>query len=535
MNRRESESPSSQEKNQNEEFNLIDIIDDNNDGDPTPVSPFLVLSDEPVAIDFEDLRQDGAKSKPIGAHNENLSDNLQQIERQHIIRFKNEETGFEDVTEIDVDSLLDINDDETKPDGLVDEDDIYFDLSCSVCENLMKIQPDYERHLTVRVLYRLISNLIRDPYNLKYRKLSTDNKVLLRHVFVYDEAVSVLHFIGFQEHSLAQKIHGNSPFWTIPTDPPDSADLVHPTISDTPSTGSTDLGHDIPQSSLRSLDHTSSSNLFNPPSLSPTITSSTSFPSSSDIVDSPQVRLWKWVGSTFEAYFGEACLSDIINKQTLTNSVRNDDVVSQKEAEFCDGVPEKESELADVLVAARQRAKEKFEQFKFTCGSRSIGNALRMQPGFHGPNGRRPRNCDKHKRQRAENRGEVGRVVTLADLNSPQYEYEMSEKRKIAQIEKNENRQVIKGDKEFPRFSDDYRRRFPTPRSIADLRRIDSDPEYIGRLALDYTNDYRRLRGLYPFYWSPALFELGNEHSDNMALGLVPMGHQGSKMHFYEF
>jgi len=49
----------------------------------------------------------------------------------------------------------------------------------------------------------------------------------------------------------------------------------------------------------------------------------------------------------------------------------------------------------------------------------------------------------------------------------------------------------------------------------------------LGKLALDYTNEFRRQNGLYPLQWNSRLAVIGEIHCRNMADGKVPVGHDG--------
>lgn len=49
----------------------------------------------------------------------------------------------------------------------------------------------------------------------------------------------------------------------------------------------------------------------------------------------------------------------------------------------------------------------------------------------------------------------------------------------------------------------------------------------IGRLALQYTNEFRVKNKLKPLTWNQKVADLATEHSKNMAEGKVPFGHDG--------
>lgn len=486
------------DNNDNNDNNRSSNIIDVNETSKRPVikRAYVLLSDNPVLIELI------GEEDHIGSHDEEW---VGSRDEEWVGSRDDERVGSRDDERVGScdDERVGSRDDEHEMSELFvensnpteDDDDSYFALSCTVCDNLLKIQSEYERHLTIRVLYRLIKNLIRDPDNPKFRQISTDNKILLRHVFSYDEAVVVLHLIGFEEHSFSAS---GVPIWVIPS-------------------SNRSLPESQPHDS-ESVSLSSDGNVFH------------KFNSAVVQDETPQLKLWKWLTSTFEAFFGEVCLADLLapvaqptsDETSLSPDGRNLD---------CSGpvLP-----LTDpVLSATRQMAREKFELYR----NRKAGQPVIPRTGFVGPAGRRPRNWDKRKAQREGRKGRVeSNVVTLDDLNSPGWEYRISERKKNVQMGKSEGREVERPN-EFPRFSEDFRRRFPTPHSISDLRRVDNDPEYIGRLALDYTNDYRRLHGLSPLYWSSGLNEIGNEHSSNMAAGSVPMGHQGNlsqKGHFHD-
>eukprot|EP00920_Eleutheroschizon_duboscqi_P017270 GHVT01041333.1.p1 GENE.GHVT01041333.1~~GHVT01041333.1.p1 ORF type:complete len:206 (-),score=62.93 GHVT01041333.1:1215-1832(-) len=67
------------------------------------------------------------------------------------------------------------------------------------------------------------------------------------------------------------------------------------------------------------------------------------------------------------------------------------------------------------------------------------------------------------------------------------------------------------------------------PHTLADLRELEHDVIYLGRLALDYTNHFRISQGLPSLFWHSELTKAGQDHSKRMASGAVPVGHQGFK------
>jgi len=72
-------------------------------------------------------------------------------------------------------------------------------------------------------------------------------------------------------------------------------------------------------------------------------------------------------------------------------------------------------------------------------------------------------------------------------------------------------------------------------RTLADFRRLDFQPVYIGKQALDYTNDYRASLGLPGLVWSDELCRIAEVHSRNMAAGRVPFGHDGAQQRFRSY
>eukprot|EP00917_Polyrhabdina_sp_WS-2016_P015861 GHVP01034420.1.p1 GENE.GHVP01034420.1~~GHVP01034420.1.p1 ORF type:complete len:482 (-),score=95.15 GHVP01034420.1:22-1467(-) len=69
-------------------------------------------------------------------------------------------------------------------------------------------------------------------------------------------------------------------------------------------------------------------------------------------------------------------------------------------------------------------------------------------------------------------------------------------------------------------------------RAILDIQ---SDPAFVGRLALDYTNAYRQTKKLPPLAWSTSLALVGEEHSEAMAEGRRAVGHDGVKDRFARY
>ncbi|KAF2075869.1 hypothetical protein CYY_002805 [Polysphondylium violaceum] len=63
--------------------------------------------------------------------------------------------------------------------------------------------------------------------------------------------------------------------------------------------------------------------------------------------------------------------------------------------------------------------------------------------------------------------------------------------------------------------------------NIHSISNTSRNPEYIGRQALEYSNEFRRSLKLPPMIWNQPIYLIGVEHSKNMADGKVPFGHDG--------
>ncbi len=54
---------------------------------------------------------------------------------------------------------------------------------------------------------------------------------------------------------------------------------------------------------------------------------------------------------------------------------------------------------------------------------------------------------------------------------------------------------------------------------------INTEEVLTGKMALEYTNDFRKINRLPPLYWNDSIHWAALEHSQNMAEGLVPFSH----------
>ncbi|KAF8820457.1 hypothetical protein IE077_003158 [Cardiosporidium cionae] len=87
------------------------------------------------------------------------------------------------------------------------------------------------------------------------------------------------------------------------------------------------------------------------------------------------------------------------------------------------------------------------------------------------------------------------------------------------------------------RYSDEFRIRagYKDLTNLSEMRKLMFDYEYIGRMALDYTNHYRKLHSLRLLEWSQDLMKIGIEHCENMADLKVPVGHDGVAERFKKY
>lgn len=51
----------------------------------------------------------------------------------------------------------------------------------------------------VNILLKLLENVIREPYNLKYRKIRFENKIIKEKLLSLPGALELLHSIGFEQ------------------------------------------------------------------------------------------------------------------------------------------------------------------------------------------------------------------------------------------------------------------------------------------------------------------------------------------------
>ncbi|KAH3766650.1 cysteine-rich secretory family protein [Pelomyxa schiedti] len=78
-------------------------------------------------------------------------------------------------------------------------------------------------------------------------------------------------------------------------------------------------------------------------------------------------------------------------------------------------------------------------------------------------------------------------------------------------------------DEEIPPGTSDA----PQRRTGVESLQTFADPLYIGREALELTNEFRKTQHLPPLAWNQKLCNIGVQHSKNMAEKRVPFGHQG--------
>jgi len=65
------------------------------------------------------------------------------------------------------------------------------------------------------------------------------------------------------------------------------------------------------------------------------------------------------------------------------------------------------------------------------------------------------------------------------------------------------------------------------PNNIHSIGSTLRNPEYIGRQALEFSNEFRKSLNLPPMIWNQQIYFIGVEHSKNMADGKVGFGHDG--------
>eukprot|EP00919_Chromeraceae_sp_WS-2016_P024522 GHVR01058004.1.p1 GENE.GHVR01058004.1~~GHVR01058004.1.p1 ORF type:complete len:229 (+),score=53.67 GHVR01058004.1:175-861(+) len=80
-----------------------------------------------------------------------------------------------------------------------------------------------------------------------------------------------------------------------------------------------------------------------------------------------------------------------------------------------------------------------------------------------------------------------------------------------------------------------HRERWTVANTIGQIRQRELSPVYIGKLSVDFTNEYRGKKDLHSLIWSDALMVIAEMHSRDMALGVVPFGHDGVKKRFAAF